>query len=92
VSTSTSTRRAPEPPCPADRPNDTAAISTNPSPQIVSMIACARVRMAYAKVASMSAATTKPVTARLTSSAPQLITAPSGRCWPSVRRSARRTR
>jgi hypothetical protein len=45
VSTSTSTRR-PATPEPADSTNDTPAISTNPSGQIVSMIACTRVRIA----------------------------------------------
>jgi hypothetical protein len=45
VSTSTSTRR-PVTPEPADSPNVTMAISTNPSGQIVSMIACTPVRIA----------------------------------------------
>ena len=71
VSTSTSTRR-PATPEPADSKNDTRAISTNPSGQIVSMIACTRVRIAYRNVASISTATSPAVTARLTSSGPQL--------------------
>ena len=45
VSTSTSSRRPVEPE-PADNENDTSAISTNPSGQIVSMIACTLVRIA----------------------------------------------
>ena len=59
---------------PADSRNDTGAISTNPSGQTVSMIACTRVRIAYAKVASIRTATSPAVTARLTSSGPQLTT------------------
>ena len=46
VSTSTSTRR-PAGPEPADSQKDTRAMSTNPSGQIVSVIACTRVRIAY---------------------------------------------
>ena len=45
VSTSTRTRR-PVKPCPAESPNETAAMITKPSGQMVSMIACTRVRMA----------------------------------------------
>ena len=66
--------RRPATPEPADSTNDTSAISTNPSGQIVSMIAWTRVRIAYAKVASISTATSPAVTARLTSSGPQLMT------------------
>ena len=46
---------------------------TNPSAQTVSMIACTRVRIAYANVASISTAAVAAVTPRLTSSGPQLI-------------------
>ena len=46
------------------------------------MIACTRVRIAYAKVASISTATSPAVTARLTSSGPQLMTVPPDiRSW-----------
>src|SRR4029077_14650408 len=61
-------------PEPAESTNDTAAISTNPSGQIVSTVACTRVRIAYRKVASISTATSPAVTARLTSGGPQLMT------------------
>ena len=70
--TSTNTRR-PARPCPIDSKNDTSAMITNPSAQTVSMIACTRVRIAYANVASISTATVTAVTPRLTSSGPQLI-------------------
>jgi hypothetical protein len=49
VSTSISPRRPQEPDPsarPDDSPNETSAMSTNPSGQIVSMIACTRVRIA----------------------------------------------
>jgi hypothetical protein len=45
VSASTSPRR-PKEPDPADSKNETSAISTNPSGQIVSMIACTLVSIA----------------------------------------------
>jgi len=45
VSNSTSVWR-PGSPDPADRPKDTTAMTTKPSGQTVSMIACTRVRIA----------------------------------------------